>query len=108
MEQRWDFIVPLQLLVTSEAVWEERSIREASWLHSTGWLIRVLKQTKRRRHMVTHNTRIGPMGNDNFIGNIKRGQLSSANSKPESKMFIKLIISYNFVSLFTIRQDRLE
>ena len=48
MEQRRDFIVPLQLLVTSEAVWEERSTREDSWLHSAGWLIRVIKRTRRR------------------------------------------------------------
>ena len=46
---RRDFIVPLQLLVTSETVWEERSTREDSWLHSAGWLIRVIKRTRRRR-----------------------------------------------------------
>ena len=48
MEQRRDFIVPLQLLVTSETVWEERSTREDSWLHSAGWLICVIKRTRRR------------------------------------------------------------
>ena len=36
-------------IITSEAVWEERSTREDSWLHSAGWLIRVIKRTRRRR-----------------------------------------------------------
>ena len=44
-----DFIVPLQLLVTSEVAWEERITREDSWLHSAGWLIRVIKRTRRGR-----------------------------------------------------------
>ena len=36
-------------IITPEAVWEERSTREGSWLHSAGWLIRVIKRTRRRR-----------------------------------------------------------
>ena len=36
-------------IITPEAVWEERSTREDSWLHSAGWLIRVIKRTRRRR-----------------------------------------------------------
>ena len=35
-------------IITPEAVWEERSTREDSWLHSAGWLIRVIKRTRRR------------------------------------------------------------
>ena len=32
-----------------EAVWEEIRTREDSWLHSAGWIIRVIKRTRRRR-----------------------------------------------------------
>ena len=38
-------------IITPEAVWEERSTREDSWLHSAGWLIRVIKRTRRRRRL---------------------------------------------------------
>ena len=38
-------------IITPEAVWEERSTREKSWLHSAGWLIRVIKRTRRRRSL---------------------------------------------------------
>ena len=37
-----------QSIITPEAVWEERCTREDSWLHSAGWLIRVIKRTRRR------------------------------------------------------------
>ena len=36
-------------IITPEAVWEEISTREDSWLHSAGWFIRVIKRTRRRR-----------------------------------------------------------
>ena len=39
-----------QNIITPEAVWEERRTREDSWLHSAGWLIRVIKRTRRRRY----------------------------------------------------------
>ena len=29
---------------TSGAVWEERITREDNWLHSTGWLIRIIEK----------------------------------------------------------------
>ena len=35
-------------IITPEAVWEEISTIEDSWLHSAGWLIRVIKRTRRR------------------------------------------------------------
>ena len=35
-------------IVTPETVWEGRSTREDSWLHSAGWLICVIKRTRRR------------------------------------------------------------
>ena len=38
---RWNIIVP-------ETVWEERRSREDNWLYSAGWLIRVIKRTRRR------------------------------------------------------------
>ena len=39
-------------IITPEAVWEERRTREDSWLHSAGWLIRVIKRTRRRRKKI--------------------------------------------------------
>ena len=33
-------------IITPEAVWEERCTREDSWLHSAGWLIRVIKRRR--------------------------------------------------------------
>ena len=39
--------------------------------------------------MVSHNTIIGLMENNNFIGNMSGGPLSNAKSKPEGKMFHK-------------------
>ena len=49
--------------------------------------------------MVTHNTRIGPMGNNNFIGNIKEIQLSNAKSKPKGKMFTNLMLMTTYTTL---------
>ena len=40
-------------IITPEAIWEERSIREDSWLHSAGWRLRVIKRMRRRRRSVT-------------------------------------------------------
>ena len=39
-------------IITPEVVWEERSTREDSWLHSAGWLIRVIKRTRIRKRIL--------------------------------------------------------
>ena len=40
---------------TSGAVWEERITRKDNWLHSSGWLIRIIKKITRRRLYCNHS-----------------------------------------------------
>ena len=50
-------------IITPEAVWEERRTIEVSWLHSAGWLIRIIKRTRRIRLEMYKQTKIcnGPL-----------------------------------------------
>ena len=50
-------------IITPEAVWEERSTRKDSWLHSAGWLIRVIKRKRRRRRCLVCFDK----GHDNIV-----------------------------------------
>ena len=65
-------------IITPEVVWEERNTRVDSWLHSAGWLIRVIKRTRRRRRQ--HRAQRNKIQEQEIKRDVKRQQGDSAPS----------------------------
>ena len=79
---RWNIIAP-------EAVWEERRSREENWLHSAGWLIRVIKR-KRTRLYCNHID----MGTIKFYIIMKTGPSLIHNQGLSCEIYSYLVLLY--------------